>query len=119
MFLNLPEEIERIIWRFYYSKNVMMEVEKSKSVWCSPSDRLINMCMDKGCAQITHTDLERVLFMNQTPHTDVVHRECLENLCGNCVYHGFPCMNASFYGGFDDRLTQIWDTEHYLNEGDL
>ena len=36
-------------------------------------DRLINMCMDKGCAQITHTDLDRVLFMNQTPHTDVVH----------------------------------------------
>ena len=51
-----------------------------------------------------------------TPHTDVVHQECFENICANCVYHGFPCMNASFYGGFDDRLMQLGDTEHYLND---
>ena len=57
--------------------------------------------------------------MNQTPHTDIVHQECLENKCGNCIYHGFPCMNAAFYGGFDDRLTQIWDTEFYLDSEDL
>ena len=119
MFINLPKEIERIIWKFYFSENVVKEVKSINSIWVSPSDKLISMCKDKGCAQIAHTDLERVLFMNQTPHTDIVHQECLENKCGNCIYHGFPCMNAAFYGGFDDTLTQIWDTEFYLDSEDL
>jgi hypothetical protein len=116
MFTYLPEEIERIIWKFYFTGNVVKEVKKINSIWVSPSDEIINMCSDKGCAQITHTDMDRVLFMNPTPHTDVVHQECFKNICANCVYHGFPCMNASFYGGFDDRLMQFWDTEHYLND---
>ena len=114
----LPEEIERIIWKFYYSKYVVREIYRVKPIWCIPSDELIEMCCDKGCAQLNHTDLERVLLSSGTPHTDIVYEECFENMCENCIYHGFPCANACFYGGFDSRLTQIWDTEHYKDEFD-
>lgn len=118
MFTNMPEEIERIIWKFYFSNNVVREVNQVKSIWSSPSDKLISFCRDKGCAQISHTDLDRVLSIHPSPHTDLVHKGCLENICLNCVYHGFPCMNASFYGGFDHRLTQIWNTEYYQDSED-
>jgi|TARA_Y100000389_G_scaffold174563_1_gene184623 hypothetical protein len=119
MFTNLPEEIERHIWKFYFSKNVVREVNKVNSVWCVPSDNLIKMCCDKGCAQLTHTDLDRILFANRTPHMNIVYEECFENMCENCIYHGFPCVNASFYGGFNSKLDQLWNTEHYQNEEDL
>ena len=33
MFTNMPEEIERIIWKFYFSSNVVSEVNQVKSIW--------------------------------------------------------------------------------------
>ena len=119
MFSNLPEEIERIIWKFYFSKNVTRQVNQVKSVWFAPSDELIKLCSDKGCAQITYTDMDKLLFANRTPHMDIVYEECFENICGNCVYHGFPCANACFYGGFNDKLQHLWNTEHYQDENDF
>ena len=113
MFVKLPEEIERIVWRFYFTINVVEEIKTINSVWSNPSDNLINICQDVGCAQLTHTDMEKALFNNNCEDIEIIYEECFNNICLNCVYHGFPCLNACIHGGLDDRLCSIWDMEFY------
>ena len=81
----LPEEIERIIWKFYYSKYVVREIYRVKPIWCIPSDELIEMCCDKGCAQLNHTDLERVLLSMEL-HTPTLYMKNVLKICVKIVY---------------------------------
>ena len=113
MFQQLPEEVERIIYKFYYSKNVVEEIKQTKSVWYTPSDNLVYLCRDSGCIQHSHTDMEKVLLTHRTDYIEVVHDVCFKNLCLNCVAYGFPCMNACYHGGFDPKLLGIWNMEYY------
>ena len=113
MFTNLPEEIERIIWKFYYSNYIVEAISKINSVWHTPSNDLVDICKDKGCIQHGHTDMEKILLSYQGDFVEVVHDTCFKNICLNCVYHGFPCLNACYHGGFDTKLEGIWNMDFY------
>lgn len=113
MFANLPEELERIIWKFYFTNNVVKRVNQLKSIWTRPSDHLITLCNEIGTIQHKYTDLEKIIFANNNQLLDLVIDGCFKELCSNCVYHGFPCMNAWFYGGFNDKLCSAWSMDFY------
>ena len=115
MFQNLPEEIERIIWKFYFTRNIVVNIKKVKSVWCRPSDELVSKCQEIGTIQHGHADLERVIQSTKSEYFDVLHTTCLDNLCLNCVHHGFPCLNAWYHGGFDTKLCSVWTMDFYKN----
>ena len=113
MFTNLPEEIERIIWKFYFTQNTVEEIKKINSVWCKPSDKLVSICQEIGSIQHKYTDFERVVNLSKSDYVGEIHRSCLNNLCLNCLYQGFPCMNAWYYGGFDAKLCNVWTMDFY------
>ena len=116
MFPQLPEEIERMIWKLYFTGNVIKYVKNIRSIWFKPSNKITKLCKDWGCIQFKHTDLEKVLFEIDTPSCNMVYEECFDKLCGNCVFHGFPCINASVYGGFKNKLIHQWNMEFYQNK---
>jgi hypothetical protein len=113
MFANLPEEIEHIIWKFYFTNNVVKKINQLKSVWTSPSDHLLTLCNEIGTIQHKYTDLERIIFANKNENTDMVNDFCFKELCMNCLYHKFPCMNAWYYGGFNAKLCGVWSMDFY------
>lgn len=114
MFHFLPEEMERQIWRFYYSMYVTIQVDskKEESVWNNPSDRLVVMCSDTGAYQHTYSELEKCVKCKEAELKQVVLNECFENVCPNCVYHGFPCANARIHGGLTPKINHKWIMEY-------
>ena len=109
MFAFLPEQIERHIWKFYYTNSVVKSIKDTESVWESPSDELLDLCRESGTIQHKHTDLERILFKKNKPYKDIVFEACFKKICGNCSYHGFPCTNACFHGGFNEKILKFWN----------
>lgn len=108
MFTNLPEEIERYIWKIYFSETVMSQVKDKKTIWFQPSNEILKICNEVGCLQHRHSDLEKLLFDDFNEEKKKIHQLCFQRICNNCKYYGFPCANATFYGGFDERLQQYW-----------
>lgn len=108
MFANLPEEIERYIWKLYFSGAVKTQINSIKSIWINPSDQILNICRDVGCLQHGHSELEKILFEDFDEKKQLVNACCFKEVCGNCEIYGFPCLNATIYGGFDERLTEFW-----------
>lgn len=118
MFPQLPEEMERKIWQFYWSGNILKEVKKYEPIWVNPSSRLLNYTTDIGAYQHGHSDLERTLFYRRTnwEHMrSIVNVSCFQNMCYNCLYDGFPCMNATYYGLFDPTMMNWWNMSYYYN----
>ena len=62
MFTNLPEEIERYIWKIYFSDTVMSQIKTKKTIWFQPSNKILKICKEVGCLQHGHSDLEKLLF---------------------------------------------------------
>ena len=108
LFFFGPEEMEKHNWNFYYTNNVVEEINHIKSVWCSPSDKLLSLCKDTGTIQFGHTDLEKLISNDNKELERIVYEACFNRQCGNCVNFGFPCTNASIHGNFNKKLMQFW-----------
>ena len=108
----LPEEMERMIWKFYFDRHVLTSVKEKAPLWSfEPSDTLVKLCGDNGCIQHRHTDLERALFYKHGFHYDyreMVRENCFDNKCNSCVRFGFPCVNACRYAAFSPRMIHLW-----------
>jgi hypothetical protein len=118
MFPQLPEEMERKIWESFWSMYILKEIKIHKPIWINPSDKLLFNSSDIGAFQHGYSDLDRSLFykrLNWNRMRYIVYETCFENICYNCLYDGFPCMNATFYGIFHPRLLNWWDMSHYRN----
>ena len=90
---------------------VLEEINQIKSVWCSPSDKLLDLCRDIGTIQIGHSDLEKLISNDDKELEIIVYKTCFNRQCGNCLYHGFPCDNACNHGGFNHKLLRFWNIE--------
>lgn len=94
MFPNLPIEIEYLIFKFYFSMNVLKEITWQETIWEEPSDTLCLLTKDHGCFQSSHTDLE-FMFCDYYPHTsffrDLLRPDYLEKLptCEDCIWEKF------------------------------
>ncbi len=118
MFPYLPEEMKRKIWKFYWSGNILKQIRSREPIWINPSSRLLNNTTDIGAYQHGHSDLERTLFYRQTNCENmrsVVNDCCFRNICYNCLYDGFPCMNATYYGLFKPTMVNLWNMSYYRN----
>lgn len=118
MFPQLPEEMERKIWQSFWSMYVLKEVKRREPIWLKPSNELLYNCSDLGAFQHGHSDLEKTLFHRKTNWEymrTIVNETCFQNICYNCLYDGFPCMNATYYGLFHPTMTNWWDMSHYNN----
>ena len=96
MFQMLPIEIEYMIYKIYFSKYVLNEIEWRESIWEEPSQELCVITRDKGRIQPKHTDFER-LFEEFLPHScymvsilDIQMRELLVP-CEDCRWEKFRC----------------------------
>lgn len=104
----IPQELERHNWNFYFKDNVVEEIKSIKSVWCDPSDKLIELCRDVGTIQLHHTDLEKLISNDDENTKTIVYEACFKNNCGNCSVWGFPCSNAGFHGNLNKKLWHLW-----------
>ena len=111
MFPTLPEEIERYIWKIYYSTYICQEVNSvaHTKIWDNPSDTLIANCEDQGSYQHTHSDLEKYLCCDDDIHEAVL--SCFSDKCENCIGLGFPCLNAQIHGNLSPKIRGIWRIE--------
>lgn len=87
---------------------VLEEINHIKSVWYSPSDKLLGLCRDIGTIQFGHTDLEKLISNENKELERIVYEACFKNRCGNCVNRGFPCTNACIHGNFNEKLIEFW-----------
>ena len=110
--------MERHIWQFYWSRNVLAEIKNRDSIWLNPSPELLYNSSDLGAFQHGHSDLEKTLFNSKNNGNymrTLVNQSCFQNICYNCLYDGFPCSNATFYGLFKPIMANWWDLSHYQN----
>ena len=118
MFPQLPEELERLIWKSFWSRFVLSDIKKAKPVWINPSDFLILNSSDVGALQHGYTDLERTIFYNVFTWSymrSLAYEKCFKNICNSCIHFGFPCENATYYGVINPRMVHCWDMSHYKN----
>ena len=65
MFPQLPEEIEYIIWKFYYSNNVLFDIKRQECIWLRKDiKRLLKLCREDRCYEVHHSDIERMKHTN-------------------------------------------------------
>ena len=62
MFANLLEEIERYIWKIYFSDTVTSQIKNKKTIWFQASNEILKISKEVGCLQQGHSDLEKILF---------------------------------------------------------
>ena len=109
MFAFLPEEIERIIWKMYYSSEVILKINSKSFIWKNPSQELLDKTNELGCYQKKYSDMEKYIFCKQE-HSDL--RQAITNCfikdCGNCNAYGFPCSNATIYGNLNNKNSKKW-----------
>lgn len=102
---SLPEDIQWYIWRMVFSQTVINDVvTKHKIVWEDPSDRLLELCKDPGCIEHGHNELSDLI----EDENMWVWNLCVSEKCDNCIAHGFPCKNLSYYGFNIPKLGCQW-----------
>lgn len=112
MFPILPQEIERIIWKKYYSKEVVKEINSAKLIWETPSENLLNKTNDIGCYQPKYSDMEKYMPLkegNERVRDFVL--TCFNRTCNNCIIYGFPCLNAVSYSNLSNTLEVKWEVD--------
>ena len=96
MFQMLPIEIEYMIYKIYFSKYVLNEIQWQESIWEQPSQELCLITRDIGRIQSKHTDFER-LFDEFLPHSNsmesLLDMKTLDWLvpCEDCRWEKFRC----------------------------
>ena len=112
MFPILPQEIERIIWKRYYSEEVINKIKQKSFIWRNPSDNLLNKTNEIGCFQYRYSDMEKFVNIEKDIIDGVNIKEavlgCFNNCCGNCKFDRFPCLNATKYGNLNFKIAQKW-----------
>ena len=113
MFPNLPIEIEYLIFKFYFSMNVLKEITWQETIWEEPSDTLCLLTKDQGCFQSSHTDLE-FMFCDYYPHTsffrDLLRPDYLEKLptCEDCIWEKFgKCQREKREKSTVDKIIKV------------
>ena len=103
---NLPEDLQWYIWRMYFKQHVVPDFYgEYHHTWENPSDRLLDLCRDKGCIQQGASELEDLVEDENKWAWDI----CVHGKCANCAYHGFPCYNLAEYGFQNPRLGCHWE----------
>ena len=106
MFTSLPEEIERIIWKIYYSKEVLSNIKNTQFIWKTPSVNLLNKTNDIGCYQHKYSDMEKYMYSDKGIKEAVLI--CSYKNCGNCRFYNFPCRNLAHYSNLSNKLEGKW-----------
>ena len=103
---TLPDDIQWYIWRMVYTQSVVPDIiTKYKIVWEDPSDRLLELCKDRGCISHGHNELSDLIEDENMWSWNL----CVNSKCPNCTYHGFPCPNLTHYGFKIPKLDRQWD----------
>ena len=101
-----PENFQSMVWRAFFSKFVLRDmVNQLDFIWENPSDQLLRLCSgDAGTIQQGHHELEEMI---EDEHM-WAYRICIDEKCGNCATHGFPCTNLAWHGFQNMRLDCLW-----------
>lgn len=103
---TLPDDIQWYIWRMVYTQSVVPDIiTKYKIVWEDPSDRLLELCKDRGCIAHGHNELSDLIEDENMWSWNL----CVNSKCPNCTYNGFPCPNLTHYGFKIPKLDRQWD----------
>ena len=103
---TLPDDIQWYIWRMVYTQSVVPDIiTKYKIVWEDPSDRLLELCKDRGCIAHGYNELSDLIEDENMWSWNL----CVNSKCPNCTYHGFPCPNLTHYGFKIPKLDRQWD----------
>jgi hypothetical protein len=121
MFAFLPIEMERMIWKFYFSIDVLKEIYRQQSIWEEPSNQLFLLTMDLGCVQQNHTDLIRLTdeyiphsnFLNWVMQDELDARPYIE--CEDCEWEERRCQYEEQEENLADRMTTFWDLSFYYD----
>lgn len=101
----LPDDIQWLIWRTYFSTFVNKDIISSQKFhWSNPSQKLITLCRDEGCIQQGHSELEDMI----EDENMWAWQSCTEGICLNCKHEGFPCTNLAWYGFQNDFIEGLW-----------
>ena len=117
MFPQLPEELERMIWRWYFSIEVCPDVKAKDSIWVNPSGILFYNTSDPGAIQIGYTDLERRYDCPYIePHCVVLRwilgYHFLDIICEDCWYNKWgDCQQEKDDIEFQKRANIWWDLD--------
>ena len=119
MFPQLPEEIERMIWKMYYSSNVLDDIRNRDTIWMNPSLMLFVNTSDIGAVQIDHSDLERRYDCDSEPHCETLRMVLNYPLsdgvkCEECWYdkRGW-CSQEYDDEKFEKLAYEWWNFDHY------
>ena len=118
MFPDIAEELEREIWKAFWSRYILREIRSHEPIWLDPSNNLLYGSSDLGALQHKYTDLERTYFHRTCvwPYLRAdVYDSCFLGFCNDCVIRGFPCNDAIYCGGMNKKLKEFWDMSFYKN----
>lgn len=121
MFSLLPIELEHTIWKFYFSINVLKEINIHQSIWEDPSNQLFLLTTDVGCVQQNHTDLIRLIdeyiphsnFFNWAMEKELDSQSLIE--CEDCIWEKRRCKYEEEEENLADRMTTFWDLSFYYD----
>tara|TARA_Y100000310_G_scaffold192166_1_gene192103 strand:- start:766 stop:1290 length:525 start_codon:yes stop_codon:yes gene_type:complete len=118
MFPQMPEEMERMIWRSFWSMYVLQDVKRQEPIWVKPSGMLFVNTSDTGAIQLGHTDLERrYVYLDASPHCHEM--SWILGLpygakCEDCYYERWgKCELEEEDNEFGKKVTYWWDLEFY------
>jgi len=110
---NLPNDIQWLIWKVFYSNNVIGELhDRQDFIWRNPSENLKNLCKDKGCIQQRYHELEEMI----EDHNMWAWKDCTEDKCLNCKAFGFPCANLAWHGFQNYFIEGLWEPNFVVVE---
>ena len=103
---DLPEDIQWYTWRIFFKHHIVPELYgKYQHIWECPSDRLLDLCRDKGCIQQGSSELEDLIEDENMWAWNI----CVNGKCENCSHYGFPCHNLAQHGFQIPRLGCQWE----------
>lgn len=90
MFNNLPIEIENMIYKMYFSMNILSEIINRLPVYCTMSDELVTLINKDAFSAdpnyFLHENLKRYMVYD--------YENTESYLCLNCYIYNFPCENC-------------------------
>jgi hypothetical protein len=123
---GLPQEIIDMIFSYIYperKRNLLKYVENRKNIWEIPSDRLLELCSERGGMQLAYFDVDtifplfrvyrekRIEHYSAFDETEDIEEDIQENFkinrcfCLLCFSVKFPCVNCCE----NKKLLENWD----------
>ena len=139
---GIPQEIIDMIFSLVFSDSrgplftQIRSMKETRSIWWDPSERLKEMCGERGCIQLEHFDLwtifpsfiqykkhwspsfpyirtrEAALEYNfkQEMYHDDEYTE-IDGCCMNCIAWNFPCLNYCHDQVPECKVAHLWNIE--------